>query len=57
MQQKKVMFIDMLFPYELYETANEKFGRKNELPPEELMQAFDYEKRKGEEITSMISSL
>jgi spore coat protein I len=56
-QQKKVMFIDMLFPYELYETANEKFGRKNELPPEEIVQAFEYETRKGEEITNIISNL
>jgi spore coat protein I len=51
------MFIDMLFPYELYETANEKFGRKNELPPEEIVQAFEYETQKGKEITSLISNL
>ncbi|RYM05625.1 CotS family spore coat protein [Sporolactobacillus sp. THM7-7] len=56
-EQKKVMFIDMLFPYELYETAHEKFGRKNEIMPEELMQAFEYEKKKGEEIEQLIRNL
>lgn len=56
-EQKKVMFIDMLFPYELYETANEKYGRKNELATEELMQAFEYEKRKSGEINQLIQSM
>ncbi|RYL94402.1 CotS family spore coat protein [Sporolactobacillus sp. THM7-4] len=56
-EEKKVMFIDMLFPYQLYETAQEKFGRKNEIPPEELIQAFEYEKMKGEEINQLISNI
>ncbi|TGA98095.1 CotS family spore coat protein [Sporolactobacillus shoreae] len=55
--QKKVMFTDMLFPYELYETANEKYGRKNELVVEELMHALEYEQQKSDKITSLINNL
>lgn len=54
--EKHVMFLDMLFPYELYETANERFGRKNDLPAEELQQALDYEKRKRSEIEPLIAN-
>ncbi|RYL93359.1 CotS family spore coat protein [Sporolactobacillus sp. THM19-2] len=53
--QKKIMFTDMLFPYELYETANEKFGRKNDLPADELEKALTYEERKGKEIVKRMN--
>ncbi|MCL1631316.1 CotS family spore coat protein [Sporolactobacillus sp. CPB3-1] len=56
-QQKKVMFIDMLFPYGLYEVVSEKFARKNELPTEELTRAFAYEQQKNEAVTRMIHNL
>ncbi len=56
-EQKKVMFTDMLFPYELYETANEKYGRKNDLPLEELVQALEYEQKKSEQINGLIAGL
>lgn len=55
--QKKVMLIDMLFPYELYETANEKFGRKGDVPEEELLEAFAYEQRKKEQVSALLSQL
>lgn len=35
-EQKQVMFIDMLFPYELYDVIREKYVRKSALPKEEL---------------------
>lgn len=53
-EQKNVMYIDMLFPYELYETASERFGRKNEIMPEELMAAFEYEKRKTAQLSQFL---
>ncbi|WP_010631700.1 CotS family spore coat protein [Sporolactobacillus vineae] len=55
--QKEVMLIDMLFPYELYETANEKFGRKGEVPEEELIGAFAYEERKKAQVSALRSQL
>lgn len=55
--QKKIMLTDMLFPYELYETVNEKFGRKNDPPTEELEQALAYEEKKGTEINRLISNI
>jgi spore coat protein, CotS family len=56
-EQKEVMLIDMLFPYELYETANEKFGRKGDLSVEELSEAFAYEQRKTEQISALRDQL
>ncbi|WP_242688916.1 CotS family spore coat protein [Bacillus sp. Cs-700] len=53
-EQKNVMYIDMLFPYELYETASERFGRKNEIMPEELLAAFEYEKRKTAQLSQFL---
>jgi spore coat protein I len=55
--QKEVMLIDMLFPYELYETANEKFGRKGEVPEEELIEAFAYEERKKAKVSALRSQM
>lgn len=54
-EQKNVMYIDMLFPYELYETVSERFGRKNDIMPEELLAAFEYEKRKFEHLSPFLS--
>ncbi|MDP4550815.1 CotS family spore coat protein [Alkalihalobacillus macyae] len=54
-EQKNVMYIDMLFPYELYETVSERFGRKNDILPEELLAAFEYEKRKFEHLSPFLS--
>lgn len=45
--QKRIMFIDMLFPYELYDVARERFVRKTLLLPEELAGAMEYEKIKA----------
>ncbi len=54
-EQKNVMYIDMLFPYELYETVSERFGRKNDILPEELLDAFEYEKLKFEHLSPFLS--
>lgn len=55
-EQKEVMYIDMLFPYEMYDIAREKFVRKTDMFPEELAQAFEYERIKETQLNSMIKS-
>lgn len=55
-EQKEVMYIDMLFPYEMYDIAREKFVRKTDMLPEELAQAFEYERIKEAHLNSMIKS-
>lgn len=54
-RQKKMMFIDMLFPYELHEKALEKYVRKVPLPVEELAEAMAYEQMKWEEVNKKLS--
>ncbi|MDQ0861168.1 CotS family spore coat protein [Bacillus sp. V2I10] len=55
-EQKEVMYIDMLFPYEMYDIAREKFVRKTDMFPEELAQAFQYERIKEAHLNSLINS-
>jgi spore coat protein I len=55
-EQKEVMYIDMLFPYEMYDIAREKFVRKTDMLPEELAQAFQYERIKEAHLNSLINS-
>lgn len=55
-EQKEVMYIDMLFPYEMYDIAREKFVRKTDMFAEELAQAFEYERIKEAKLNSMIKS-
>ena len=56
-EHRKVLLIDSLFPYELYETACERFGLKNELTPEELEQAFAGEERKNAAVLQQLRDL
>ncbi|MEC3802329.1 spore coat kinase CotI, partial [Bacillus spizizenii] len=53
-EQKQVMFIDMLFPYELYDVIREKYVRKSALPKEELESAFEYERIKANALQQLI---
>ncbi|MED3600857.1 spore coat kinase CotI [Bacillus subtilis] len=53
-EQKQVMFIDMLFPYELYDVIREKYVRKSALPKEELESAFEYERIKANALRQLI---
>lgn len=55
-EQKEVMYIDMLFPYEMYDIAREKFVRKTDMLQEELAQAFQYERIKEAHLNSLINS-
>lgn len=54
-EQKEVMFIDMLFPYEFYDIAREKFVRKTDILLEELEQGFQYEHIKTEALNSLLA--
>jgi spore coat protein I len=56
-EQKKVMLIDMLFPYELHEVVREKYGKKSDVLPDELTHAFAFERSKIEELNRIINSL
>ncbi|OEH93049.1 CotS family spore coat protein [Bacillus solimangrovi] len=53
-EQKQVMYIDMLFPYELYDVIREKYVRKTELFPSELQEAIDFEYIKNEAIRKLM---
>jgi len=53
-EQKQVMFIDMLFPYELYDIIRERFVRKTPLDVSELTGALEYEKIKSQALNSLI---
>ncbi|MGY3837533.1 CotS family spore coat protein [Bacillus atrophaeus] len=53
-EQKRVMFIDMLFPYELFDVIREKYVRKSALPREELESAFEYERVKAAALHPLI---
>ncbi len=52
--QKKIMFIDMLFPYELYDIIREKYVRKSPLLVEELIEGFEYERIKSNALLQLI---
>lgn len=52
--QKKVMFIDMLFPYELYDVIRERYVRKSPLLETELAEAFEYERIKSKALNELI---
>lgn len=53
-EEKRVLYIDMLFPYELYSVVQSKFGRKGEASVDELEQAFAFERTKKDEITRIL---
>ncbi|MCI4170609.1 hypothetical protein MMJ17_21800, partial [Bacillus spizizenii] len=53
-EQKQVMFIDMLFTYELYDVIREKYVRKSALPKDELESAFEYERIKATALKQLI---
>ncbi|GAA0340694.1 spore coat kinase CotI [Bacillus carboniphilus] len=54
-EQKKVMFIDMLFPYELYDIIRERYVRKTPLLVTELEEAFEYERIKSKALNELIA--
>lgn len=49
-EQKNIMFIDMLFPYELYNVIRDKFIKKVPLTEEKLLDAIQYEQLKKQAI-------
>lgn len=53
-EQKQIMFIDMIFPYELYDIAREKYVRKSPLLVEELAGAMEYERIKLRALQALI---
>ncbi|WP_257958976.1 CotS family spore coat protein [Bacillus sp. V3-13] len=53
-EQKRIMFIDMLFPYELYDIVRERYVRKTVMLPEELSGAMEYERIKAKALQSLI---
>jgi spore coat protein I len=53
--QKKIMFIDMLFPYELYDIIRERYVRKTPLLVQELADAFEYERIKSKALNALIA--
>lgn len=48
------MFIDMLFPYELYDVIREKYVRKSPLLAAELTEAMEYERIKSRALNILI---
>ncbi|MEH7380579.1 CotS family spore coat protein [Bacillus sp. JJ1533] len=53
-EQKEIMFIDMLFPYELYDLIRERYVRKTPLPAEKLSRAMEYERIKVDSLNRLI---
>lgn len=53
-KQKEIMFIDMLFPYELYDVIRERYVRKTPLLESELAEAFEYERIKSGALNQLI---
>ncbi|NBI29900.1 CotS family spore coat protein [Chengkuizengella sp. YPA3-1-1] len=53
-EQKQIMFIDMLFPYELYDVIRERYVRKSPMFVEELHGALEYERIKSRELNKLI---
>ncbi|MGN7297420.1 CotS family spore coat protein [Ferdinandcohnia sp. SAFN-114] len=53
-EQKNIMFIDMLFPYELYDVIRERYVRKTPLLADELLSALQYETVKSTALNMLI---
>ena len=49
------MFIDMIFPYELYDVIRERYVRKTELLVDELTGAMEYERIKSQALNKLIN--
>ncbi|MBM7704376.1 CotS family spore coat protein [Metabacillus iocasae] len=56
-EQKKIMFIDMLFPHQLYAVIRERFVRKTPLLGEKLSAAFEYEQIKSKALRNLINQM
>lgn len=56
-EQKKVMFIDMKFHYELYDVCRDKYSLKNDVAVEELNKVIEFERMKSRELNWMIGEL
>ena len=56
-EQKKVMYIDMMFPYELYDVARDKFSLQGEVDPLALEEAETFERLKNEKINHYLEQL
>jgi len=54
-EQREIMYIDSLFPYELYDIIREKYVRKTDILVSELEQGFIYEQIKGEALKKYIN--
>lgn len=54
-EQKHIMLIDMLFPYELYDVVRDKFIRQTAFSEKELIDAMEYERIKKHAITKLLS--
>ncbi|WLR42992.1 CotS family spore coat protein [Bacillus carboniphilus] len=52
--QLDVMYIDMLFPYELYDIIRERYVRKSPLLVEELTEAIEFERVKSKALNALI---
>lgn len=50
-EQKNVMYIDMMFPYEFYDIARDKFSLKNDVSSQALEETAAFERLKKEMIT------
>lgn len=55
--QKRVMYIDILFPYELYDVARDKFSLQSEVSPLALEEAEAFERLKKEKIERRMEQL
>ncbi|MFS1515556.1 CotS family spore coat protein [Bacillus sp. SCS-151] len=55
--QKQIMFIDMLFPYELYDVIRERYVRQSPLLPDELTGALEYERIKSTALNKLIDQI
>jgi spore coat protein I len=56
-KQKEVMFIDMMFPYEFYEVAREKFLLEKDIPAVALEEAAAFERLKNEMLMEKLTDL
>lgn len=56
-EQKKVMYIDMMFPYEFYDVVRDKFSLQNEGSSDALEEAAAFERLKNEVLIERIENL
>lgn len=56
-EQKKVMYIDMMFPYEFYDIARDKYSLKNEVSAQALEETAAFERLKREMLTQMMDEV